>query len=235
MTKKLSSREDAMKVARFLGCRGAHQRPDGNWVPCINEETLSRISNRAETVNVSKNKTKKKRKEPDGWENLEEGGIVGIHTLPNGSLVSAPISGKRTIFVQNANNLRFEVAKNDIYAKKLFAKAEATNTRSSSPLAANVEKSLTMKVKNHNKRMEELGKPDWSQANIGQLRSVFRRGVGAYKVSHRKNTTENQWAMARVNAFLKILATGKPTNLNYISDSDLLSDSHPWKNRYRRN
>lgn len=234
MAKKLASREDAMKIARYLGCQGAHQRADGNWVPCASEETLTRISNRAEKFNVPHVKSKKKKK-PKDWENLEEGGVVGIDTLPDGSLVSAPIAGKRTILVDEAKGIRFEVAKKDIEAKRIFAKAQATTTRSSSDLAANVEKSLATKVKNHNKRMEELDKPDWSRTNIGQLRSVFRRGVGAYKVSHRKNTTENQWAMARVNAFLKILATGKPTNLNYISDSDLLPDSHPWKDRYRSN
>lgn len=81
MEKRRATREDAMKIARYLGCRGAHQRPDGNWVPCSDEETLTRISNQAEE------KSRKKKKKKD-WENLREGGVIGIDTLPDGGLVS---------------------------------------------------------------------------------------------------------------------------------------------------
>jgi hypothetical protein len=41
--------------------------------------------------------------------------------------------------------------------------------------------------------------------------------------------TRNQWAMGRVNAFLKILKTGRPKNDRYVGDNDLLRDGHPWK------
>lgn len=43
------TREDALKVARYLGCRGVHQDDKGNWMPCSNPQKLSEISNRAES------------------------------------------------------------------------------------------------------------------------------------------------------------------------------------------
>jgi hypothetical protein len=37
--------------------------------------------------------------------------------------------------------------------------------------------------------------------------------------------------MARVNAFLDILRTGKPENARYIGDNDLLPEDHPRSTR----
>jgi len=53
------TREDALKVARYLGCRGAHQDESGTWFPCATPETLNRISNEAEPKSA---KPKKKRR-----------------------------------------------------------------------------------------------------------------------------------------------------------------------------
>jgi hypothetical protein len=39
--------------------------------------------------------------------------------------------------------------------------------------------------------------------------------------------TRNGWAMARVNAYLKLLKSGKPANSAYKSDNDLLPAKHP--------
>ena len=209
-----------MKIARYLGCSGAHQRPDGNWVPCANEETLMRISNEAE------GKAAKKKKKKKDWENLEESGIVGIETLPDGSLVSASIGVKRVIFTSMSADKRRAIA-----SAQIRTKGDASTTRSASTVSKEVEKSLKAKVTAHNKKMKDLDKPEWTMANVGQLRSVFLRGAGAYKVSHRPGTTQTQWALARVNAFLRLLSRGRPDNIKYMSDTDLLPDSHPWKRR----
>tara|TARA_Y100001963_G_scaffold156243_2_gene249339 strand:- start:1125 stop:3908 length:2784 start_codon:yes stop_codon:yes gene_type:complete len=61
-----------------------------------------------------------------------------------------------------------------------------------------------------------------SQIPLPILKKVFRRGAGAYSTSHRPGTTRNQWAQARVNAFIHLVKTGKPKNPNYIADNDLL-------------
>jgi len=88
--------------------------------------------------------------------------------------------------------------------------------------SAAVEKSLQNKVKEHNEKAK-----DGRRATLGMLKAVYRRGAGAYSTSHRPGKTRNQWAMARVNAFLKLLKSGKPSNPAYTTDNDLLPAKHP--------
>jgi len=63
-------------------------------------------------------------------------------------------------------------------------------------------------------------------ATVGMLKSVWRRGAGAYSTSHHPNVSRDGWAMARVNAFIKLLKSGKPSNPDYVQDNDLLPSSH---------
>jgi len=100
-------------------------------------------------------------------------------------------------------------------------KGSASGTRKVKFSAA-VEKSLKNKVEQHN---EKAGKG--RRATLGMLKAVYRRGAGAYSVSHRPGMTRNQWAMGRVNAFLRLLKSGKPSNSAYTTDNDLLPSGHP--------
>jgi hypothetical protein len=84
------------------------------------------------------------------------------------------------------------------------------------------ENALSEKVKNHNEKA-----PDGRKATLGMLRAVYRRGAGAFSTSHRPGMNRNGWAMARVNAYLKLLKSGRPSNPAYKSDNDLLPSSHP--------
>lgn len=85
-----------------------------------------------------------------------------------------------------------------------------------------VEKSLKNKVEQHNEKAKK-----GRRASLGMLKAVYRRGAGAYSGSHRPGMTRNQWAMGRVNAFLKLLKSGKPSNPAYVTDNDLLPSAHP--------
>ena len=63
---------------------------------------------------------------------------------------------------------------------------------------------------------------------MGSLKSVFQRGLGAYNVSHSPSVqSSEQWAYARVNAFLYLLKNGRPENKKYDTDFDLLPKDHP--------
>ena len=84
------------------------------------------------------------------------------------------------------------------------------------------ENSLAEKVKTHNAKA-----PEGRKASLGMLKAVYRRGAGAFSVSHRPGMNRNQWAMGRVNAFLKLLKSGKPSNSAYKTDNDLLPSAHP--------
>jgi len=85
-----------------------------------------------------------------------------------------------------------------------------------------VTKGLENKRDKHNKTA-----PKGRRATLRMLKAVYRRGAGAYSTSHRPGQSRNGWAMARVNAFLRLLKSGKPSKAAYTQDNDLLPASHP--------
>lgn len=114
--------------------------------------------------------------------------------------------------------------KDRIKGSKKNPKGSASGTKAARKVvfSAKTEKALQNKVTKHNEKA-----PDGRRASLGMLKAVFRRGAGAYSVSHRPGMTRDGWAFARVNAFLKLLKSGKPKNAAYVSDNDLLPASHP--------
>lgn len=75
--------------------------------------------------------------------------------------------------------------------------------------------SLKNKVKEHNSKYSK-------KVTLAQLKAVYRRGAGAFSVSHRPGKTRGQWAMARVNMFLKMVRGGKVKDAYRKADSDLV-------------
>ena len=84
------------------------------------------------------------------------------------------------------------------------------------------ENALKDKAQAHNKKA-----PEGRKATLGMLKAVYRRGSGAFSSSHRPGMTRDGWAFARVNAFLRLLKSGRPANANYKQDNDLLPAKHP--------
>jgi len=97
-------------------------------------------------------------------------------------------------------------------------------------LTAEIEEGLKNKAAEHNDNLDGSD-PAWKRATVGMLRTVFRRGAGAYSTSHRPGVSRNQWAYARVNSFLYLLRNGRPENPNYVTDNDLLPKDHPRSSR----
>jgi hypothetical protein len=93
-------------------------------------------------------------------------------------------------------------------------------------LDAATEKALVAKVRAHNEEVQEGRK-----TSLRTLKAVYRRGAGAFSVSHRPGMTRGQWAMGRVNAFLKMLRSGRPDAPTYTGDNDLLPSGHPWRKK----
>ena len=89
------------------------------------------------------------------------------------------------------------------------------------------ETALQNKATEHNKKMADRDRPNWTRVRLGALKAVYRRGAGAYSTSHRPGIGRAQWAMARVNAFLVLATTGRPANPKYVGDNDLLHPEHP--------
>lgn len=98
-------------------------------------------------------------------------------------------------------------------------------------LSEATETALRNKAQEHNDAMGENDRPAWTRTTFGQLSAVYRRGAGAFSTSHRPGVSRGAWAMARVNAFLFLLRTGRPENASYVTDNDLLPEDHPRSTR----
>lgn len=91
-----------------------------------------------------------------------------------------------------------------------------------------VKDALRKKVKEHN---DKHGDKKGKRVTLRMLSAVFRRGVGAYRTnpeSVRPTVSgPDQWAYARVNAFLRAVRTGRFKSGKF--DLDLLPSGHPLK------
>ena len=89
-----------------------------------------------------------------------------------------------------------------------------------------VRKGLQNKVDKHN---EKYGDNPTKRATLRMLISCFRRGIGAYRTNPQSVRpsvrSEDQWAYARVNAFLYALRNGRFRSGKF--DQDLFPKGHP--------
>jgi len=80
---------------------------------------------------------------------------------------------------------------------------------------------LKNKVKEHNEKNSK-------KVTLGQLKKIYRRGAGAFSSSHRPGKTRGQWAMARVNMFLKMVRGGKVKKSYRAADQDVAKGSEEY-------
>jgi hypothetical protein len=81
-----------------------------------------------------------------------------------------------------------------------------------------VLESLKTKVTEHNKKYSK-------KVTLSQLKKVYRRGAGAFSSSHRPGKSRGQWAMARVNMFLKMVRGGQVKDSYRKADQDVAKAS----------
>ena len=85
------------------------------------------------------------------------------------------------------------------------------------------ESTLSSKVKEHNNVA-----PNGRKASVDMLKAVYRRGASSF--SNLNNTlyaSRDEWALSRVNSYLRLLRTGAPVSLSYTQDNDILPSGHP--------
>ena len=111
-----------------------------------------------------------------------------------------------------------------IEGSKANPKGSASTSTARIKLNEDISSSLAEKAKTHNAKHDGAGK----KVTTGMLKAVWRRGAGAFSRSHSPVvSSRQQWAMARVNAFLHIVSKGSPRNPKYVTDNDLLPKGHP--------
>jgi hypothetical protein len=166
------------------------------------------------------------------WEQLDEKPIVGIDTLPDGGLVSTPIAAKAARKGRSDRLAATPAPKKDRIvgsSRNQGGSASSSSSGRSIVIDESTLTSLKAKVKEHNASVADG--ESWKRTSVGTLKAVYRRGAGAFSGSHRPGMARGQWAMGRVNAFLKILKSGRPSNPRYVTDNDLLPADHPWRKK----
>src|SRR5210317_1591189 len=101
-------------------------------------------------------------------------------------------------------------------------KGSASGSRGGIEISDQAVKALQNMIDKHNDQYKAKSK----KVDMGMLKAVFRRGAGAFSVSHRPGMTRTQWALARVKTFLKLVGTGERKKA-YNTDLDLLPKGHP--------
>lgn len=134
MSKKATTRAEALRLARRIGCNGAHQNDDGQWMPCASHDELTQISSAAEEKSDEPpcigcdGKAERKRRgknQKKRWERLRERGVMGIDTLDGGGLVSG---GKSEVINVRPERVRLYdpyKAKYGLYEKALNERQQA--------------------------------------------------------------------------------------------------------------
>lgn len=175
--------------------------------------------------------------EQEAADRAEEIGCVGTHSMNENG---------QTVFMPCASHAKYDsiTGGGDSYADEERAPApkkdqikgsdknpagSAADSTGGIKLSEATEKSLQTKADEHNADMAAKDRPNWTRVRVSTLRAVYRRGSGAFSTSHRPNISRAAWSMARVNAFLYLVRTGKPQNPKYITDNDLLHADHPKK------
>ena len=112
--------------------------------------------------------------------------------------------------------------------KREREKSETLECEQKATVTGRIRKALQKKVEDHN---EKHGDKAGKRVTLRMLSAVFVRGVGAYRTnpqSVRPNVTgPDQWGLARVNAFLFAVRSGRFRIGQF--DRDLLPSGHPLK------
>lgn len=114
--------------------------------------------------------------------------------------------------------------KDRIKGSKTNPKGSASGSRGSIQIGEATEKAIENMRDKHNDKYKAKSK----KVDLGMLKAVFRRGAGAFSSTHRPGMNRNQWGLARVRAFLKLVGTGERKKA-YTTDLDLLPKGHPQK------
>ena len=91
-TDLVADKATALRRAQQMGCSGAHQHPDGKWMPCstMAEYEKLKADSGKNTVAIVEQRRRyrsaKGKNKRNGWEHLGERGLTSIDTIAGGGL-----------------------------------------------------------------------------------------------------------------------------------------------------
>jgi hypothetical protein len=90
--------------------------------------------------------------------------------------------------------------------------------KSKASLPEKVSHMLNVKIEAHNEKFEQ-------KLTFAQLNKVYSRGLNVFNTTHKPGISLHQWAVARVNLFLKMMSGGQVKNEYSLLDSDVANAS----------
>lgn len=156
-------------------------------------------------------------KQGEGFNRGEEG-------YPSAGLIAWKLWGSDEGFAW-AKKVRKQI---EVEEDKLYALEDHIDIKEleEKAISGPMKKALQKKADDHN---DKYGDSATKKTNVRTLSAVFERGIGAYRTnpqSVRPNVTgPEQWALARVNSYLRALRTGKFRSGKH--DTDLFPKGHP--------
>jgi hypothetical protein len=90
--------------------------------------------------------------------------------------------------------------------------------KSKASLVEKVAHMLQAKIEAHNEKYEQ-------NLTFAQLNKVYSRGLNVFNTTHKPGISLHQWAVARVNLFLKMMSGGQVRNEYSLLDSDIANAS----------
>lgn len=235
-----TSPDGARLRSRQLGCIGIARRetPDGDvvWTPCSNNSDYRRRTGVGPQARRDRERAERRLLRRLRRMKGQESGSTDL--MADLESLQKDLNDPSLTQVKKARKARSDRSAATPALPSERIRGSAKNPKGSARSASSASKitlseetitALKNKVKEHNEKMRKKGKPQSSMATLGRLKSVWRRGAGAFSVSHRPGMTRSRWAFARVNAFLYLLDKGRPRNSRYTTDNDLLPKGHPRK------
>ena len=90
--------------------------------------------------------------------------------------------------------------------------------KSKASLPEKISHMLNVKIEAHNEKFEQ-------KLTFAQLNKVYSRGLNVFNTTHKPGISLHQWAVARVNLFLKMMSGGQVRNEYSLLDSDVANAS----------
>lgn len=163
----------------------------------------------------------------DNNDDLDDNYDGPIHKMSDGTVMKGASHGRQNLAIWEHRADPPASPSEQIKGSSVNKPGSASGKSGDISINAATEKALQNKATAHNDQMTENDRPSWTRVRVGALRSVYRRGSGAFSSSNRPGIGRAQWSMARVNAFLFLASSGAPKNPKYITDNDLLNSDHP--------
>ena len=116
--------------------------------------------------------------------------------------------------MEESDSAKKKIEKEDPKEKLEKNKNKFPFNKSKASLAERISNMLEAKINAHNEKFEQ-------NISFAQISKIYSRGLSVFNTTHKPGISLHQWAIARVNLFLKMMSGGKVKNEYLLLDTDV--------------